>query len=156
MHLPAPLWPWALLHKCSGRVGVRKTRTAWKENKLIAMYEPTVYKMWEPRRLTALWACTARYRDNFTFALRMRREQTRSKGIRTGRVVEGSGRILICIPTFTGLAEKKNEYSQSRQWLTRSRWKRYRLRQLRRWLRLIRRQLVRMHTYPIGETVKYP
>jgi hypothetical protein len=26
-----------------------------------------VYKMWEPRRLTTLWASTACYRDSFTF-----------------------------------------------------------------------------------------
>jgi hypothetical protein len=32
-----------------------------------AMCEPIVYKMWEPRRLTALWASTACYRDSFTF-----------------------------------------------------------------------------------------
>jgi hypothetical protein len=25
--------------------------------------------MWEPRRLTTLWACTASYRDRFTFTL---------------------------------------------------------------------------------------
>jgi hypothetical protein len=36
---------------------------------LNAIYEPTVWKMWEPRRLTTLWASTARYRDSFTFFL---------------------------------------------------------------------------------------
>jgi hypothetical protein len=29
--------------------------------------EPNVYKMWEPRRLTTLWAFTACYRDSYTF-----------------------------------------------------------------------------------------
>jgi hypothetical protein len=31
------------------------------------MYEPIVYKMWEPRRLTNLLASRACYRDIFTF-----------------------------------------------------------------------------------------
>jgi hypothetical protein len=34
---------------------------------LTAICEPIVWKMWEPRRLTALWAFTACYRDTFTF-----------------------------------------------------------------------------------------
>jgi hypothetical protein len=36
---------------------------------LTAICELTVYKMWEPRRLTTLWASTACYRDSFTFYL---------------------------------------------------------------------------------------
>jgi hypothetical protein len=34
---------------------------------LTAICGPIVYKMWEPRRLTTLWASTACYRDSFTF-----------------------------------------------------------------------------------------
>jgi hypothetical protein len=34
---------------------------------LTAIYEPLVKKMWEPRRLTTLWASTACYTDSFTF-----------------------------------------------------------------------------------------
>jgi hypothetical protein len=34
---------------------------------LTAIYEPIIWKMWEPRRLTTLGAFTARYRDLFTF-----------------------------------------------------------------------------------------
>jgi hypothetical protein len=34
-----------------------------------AICDPIVQKMWEPRRLTTLWAFTACYRDNFTFYL---------------------------------------------------------------------------------------
>jgi hypothetical protein len=34
---------------------------------LAAICEPTVWKMWEPRPLTPLWAYTACYRDSFTF-----------------------------------------------------------------------------------------
>jgi hypothetical protein len=32
-----------------------------------AICDPIVQKMWEPRRLETLWACTAHYRDSFTF-----------------------------------------------------------------------------------------
>jgi hypothetical protein len=35
--------------------------------KLTAIFEPIVWKMWEPRRLTTLWASTTCYRENFTF-----------------------------------------------------------------------------------------
>jgi hypothetical protein len=44
-----------------------KGRPTRKAENLTAICEPIVQKMWEPRRLTTLWASTARYRDNFTF-----------------------------------------------------------------------------------------
>jgi hypothetical protein len=44
-----------------------KGRPARKADNLTAICEPIVYKMWEPRRLTILWAFTACYRDTFTF-----------------------------------------------------------------------------------------
>jgi hypothetical protein len=31
--------------------------------------DPIVYKMWEPGRLTTLWASTACYRDSFIFTI---------------------------------------------------------------------------------------
>jgi hypothetical protein len=34
---------------------------------LTAICEPTVYIMWEPQRLTTLWASTACYRDSFFY-----------------------------------------------------------------------------------------
>jgi hypothetical protein len=40
---------------------------ARKADNLTAICEPIVEKMWEPRRLTTLWASTACYRDSFTF-----------------------------------------------------------------------------------------
>jgi hypothetical protein len=43
-------------------------RPARKTDNLTAICEPTVYKMWQPRRLTTLWAFTACYRDSFTFS----------------------------------------------------------------------------------------
>jgi hypothetical protein len=45
-----------------------KGRPAHKADKLTAICEPIVSKMWEPRRLTTLWAFTACYMDNFTFS----------------------------------------------------------------------------------------
>jgi hypothetical protein len=38
-----------------------------KADNLTAIREQIVCKMWEPRRLTTLWAFTACYRDSFTF-----------------------------------------------------------------------------------------
>jgi hypothetical protein len=43
-----------------------KGRPARKADNLTAIFEPIVYKMWEPRRLTALWVSTVCYRDSFT------------------------------------------------------------------------------------------
>jgi hypothetical protein len=36
---------------------------------LTAICEQIIQVMWEPRRLTTLWAFTACYRDSFTFLL---------------------------------------------------------------------------------------
>jgi hypothetical protein len=79
--LPAALWPWGstqpLTEMSTGNLPVSKGRPALKADNLIAICEPIVYKMWEPRRLTILWVSTAcyllykyRYRHNFiTFYL---------------------------------------------------------------------------------------
>jgi hypothetical protein len=40
-----------------------------RKTDLTAICEPTVYKMWDPRRLTTLCASTACYRDSYTFKL---------------------------------------------------------------------------------------
>jgi hypothetical protein len=42
-------------------------RPARKAENLTAICESIVYKMWEPRRLTTLWASTVCYRGSFTF-----------------------------------------------------------------------------------------
>jgi hypothetical protein len=42
-----------------------KGQPAHKADNLTTICEPIVYKMWEPRRLTTLWAFTACYRDTF-------------------------------------------------------------------------------------------
>jgi hypothetical protein len=44
-------------------------RPARKPDNLTAICEPIVKKMWEPRRLTTLWASTTCYSDSFTFTL---------------------------------------------------------------------------------------
>jgi hypothetical protein len=46
-----------------------KGRPARGAENLTAICEPIVYRMWEPRRLTTLWAFKACYRDSFTFYL---------------------------------------------------------------------------------------
>jgi hypothetical protein len=43
-----------------------KGRAARRVDNFTAICEPTVKKMWEPQRLTTLWASTACYRDSFT------------------------------------------------------------------------------------------
>jgi hypothetical protein len=50
-------------------LGVKGGRPARKADSLTAIYEPIVWKMWEPRRLTTLWASTACYRDSFPLPL---------------------------------------------------------------------------------------
>jgi hypothetical protein len=42
-----------------------KGQPARKADNLTAIYEPIVYKMWESRHLTSLWASTASYKDSF-------------------------------------------------------------------------------------------
>jgi hypothetical protein len=37
-----------------------------KADNLTAICEPIVYKIWGPRCLAALWACTACYKDSFS------------------------------------------------------------------------------------------
>jgi hypothetical protein len=43
-----------------------KGRPGFKADNLTAICEPIVWKMWEPRRLTTLWASAACYKDSFT------------------------------------------------------------------------------------------
>jgi hypothetical protein len=43
-----------------------KDRPARKDDNLTAFHEPIGLEMWEPLRLTTLWASTACYRDSFT------------------------------------------------------------------------------------------
>jgi hypothetical protein len=45
-----------------------KGRPKRKADNFTAICEPIVYKIWEPRRLTALWASTASYRYSFTLS----------------------------------------------------------------------------------------
>jgi hypothetical protein len=69
--LPAALWPWGstqpLTELSTRNLPGGKGRPARKADNLTAIYEPTVKKMCESRRLTTLWASTSFYRDSFTF-----------------------------------------------------------------------------------------
>jgi hypothetical protein len=58
-------------------------RSAGKADNLIAIVASIVYKMWEPRRLTTMWASTVCYRDSFTFFF-----------VTTGYRLEDCGSIL--------------------------------------------------------------
>jgi hypothetical protein len=49
-----------------------KGQPASKVDNLTVIYEPIVYKVWEPRRLTTLMASTACYRGSFTFSITWR------------------------------------------------------------------------------------
>jgi hypothetical protein len=45
-----------------------KGLSARKADNLTTICEMIAYKIWEPRRLTTLWASTTCYRDSFAFA----------------------------------------------------------------------------------------
>jgi hypothetical protein len=45
---------------------VGKVRPVRKADNFSAVCEPTIWKMWEPRRLINLWASETCYRDSFT------------------------------------------------------------------------------------------
>jgi hypothetical protein len=69
--LPAALWPWGstppLTEMSTRNLPRGKGRSAHKAENLTAICEPAVYKMWQLRHLTTVWAFTACYRDSFTF-----------------------------------------------------------------------------------------
>jgi hypothetical protein len=44
-----------------------KVRPVRGADDLTAIYEPIVYKMWEPPHVTTLWASTASYRHSFIY-----------------------------------------------------------------------------------------
>jgi hypothetical protein len=52
-------WIWGMFLGVKGRRRVRRTVSS-------PSVSPLSYKIWEPRRLTTLWASTACYRDSFT------------------------------------------------------------------------------------------
>jgi hypothetical protein len=59
-------WTQPLTEMSTTNLSGGKGRPARKAENPIAICEPTVERMWEPRRLTTLWASTACYGDSFT------------------------------------------------------------------------------------------
>jgi hypothetical protein len=59
--------PWLLFLRGNGHGYPLDRRLARKADSHNASCELIVQKMWDPRRLTTLWAYTACYRDSFTF-----------------------------------------------------------------------------------------
>jgi hypothetical protein len=57
---------------CTRNLPAGKGRPAPKADNLTAISGPSVYKMWDPRRLTSLWAYMACYRDRFTLPYQYR------------------------------------------------------------------------------------
>jgi hypothetical protein len=70
---PAALWALGSTHPLremsTSNLSGGKGRPTRKADNLTVIWEPIVQKMWEPRRLTTLWAFTACYRDSITFFL---------------------------------------------------------------------------------------
>jgi hypothetical protein len=70
--LPAALWPWRsaqpLTEMSTRDLPGGKGRLVHKADDLAVICDPIVYKIWEPRHLTTLWASTATacYSDSFT------------------------------------------------------------------------------------------
>jgi hypothetical protein len=64
-----------LIEMSSGIFLRGKGRHARKADNLTAICEPIVYKIWEPRLLTSLWASATSYWDKFTYFYVMRRYQ---------------------------------------------------------------------------------
>jgi hypothetical protein len=68
--LPAALGPWvqlSLVIEMTTRIlPGGKGWPGHKADNLTAICELIVYKIWDPRHFTTLWACTASYRNSFT------------------------------------------------------------------------------------------
>jgi hypothetical protein len=69
-----------------------KGRPARKADNLTAICEPIVYKMWEPQRLTALWAFTACYRDSYNRTLNLKFTNRRCNGTKRANALK----LLSC------------------------------------------------------------
>jgi hypothetical protein len=61
-----------LTEMCTTNLPGSKGRPARKADKLTAICEPIIYKMWEPRRPTNLWVSTPCYRDSFSLIFYLR------------------------------------------------------------------------------------
>jgi hypothetical protein len=70
----------SLTEMCTRNLLGGKGQPVRKVENLTAICEQTDYKMWEPRRLTTLWATTACYRDSCTcFTLSVTQRQVNAR-----------------------------------------------------------------------------
>jgi hypothetical protein len=60
-----------------------KTWSARKAGHLTSVCEPIVWKIWEPRRYTTLWASTACYSDSLAFLYISTTQRDQQHAIRT-------------------------------------------------------------------------
>jgi hypothetical protein len=69
-----------------------KVRLAREADNLTAICEPIVWTMWDPQHLTILQACTASYKDSFTFFIFSGIRKTNSDNNNHGN----ASRVKLC------------------------------------------------------------
>jgi hypothetical protein len=109
-----------LLAKISARyLPGGKGRPARKDKNLSAICQAILYKMWEPRRLTNLWASTACQRDSLIFKTRssgkfacfplIRHGQHRKRHLQQFFVTTGKCLSSHCLATIREYRERERE-----------------------------------------------
>jgi hypothetical protein len=90
-----------------------KERPARKADNFTAICEPTVYKMWQPRRLTTLWASTACYWDSFTITYKLSKLYVFSLGENGVRRFDFDRKTSnLCSISLYKLSERLQRFSQ--------------------------------------------
>jgi hypothetical protein len=77
-----------------------KRRPVHNTDSLTAICEPIVYKMWDPRRLTALWASMACHRDSFTFYITLHKTFFQYISINVSHIENASDDRIIYIVLY--------------------------------------------------------
>jgi hypothetical protein len=92
---------------------------SFTQMRILFIYEPIVYKMWEPQHLKTLWASTACCRDTFTYLLLLVRSRVWSSGICDGQSGAGAGFIRVLrfpLPIFIPPIAPHSSSSIIRDW----------------------------------------